>query len=127
MWVESHCLIPQRTACRMGLAVGYFSAVAYLKSRVSQLLQNRARGDAEGLSISMFLCAICGNLLGALGIIVRLRSLRKLLWQLPWLIGMLGTVLMDVLLAMQAHSASQKRKRERLACEGTSAEDALLL
>lgn len=96
--------------CRMGLIVGYVAAVAYLKSRVSQLMQNLRRGDAEGLSMSMFLCAICGNLLGAVGIIIRLESVRSFLWQLPWLIGMLGTVFMDVLIAMQAHAAGRRRK-----------------
>jgi hypothetical protein len=89
--------------CRMGLAFGYISAVAYLKSRVSQILKNWTRGDAEGLSILMFLCAICGNMLGGCGIVVRLSSVSEMVWQLPWLVGMLGTVSMDVVLAWQAY------------------------
>lgn len=95
----------------MGLAIGYVAAAAYLKSRVSQLLKNCMRGDAEGLSMVMFLCAIAGNLLGGIGIIVRIGNVSQILWQLPWLIGMLGTVFMDVLLVSQARAAARKSGR----------------
>jgi PQ loop repeat len=94
--------------CRAGLYIGYLSAGAYLKSRISQLYKNWKRGDAEGLSIAMFVCAVSGNLFGAFGIIVRLGSMFDIVWQLPWLIGSLGTVAMDALLALQAHRAAVK-------------------
>ena len=113
--------------CSAGLYVGYFSAGAYLKSRVSQLLKNRSRGDADGLSISMFLCAICGNVFGALGILVRLDSVTQVVWQLPWLVGMLGTVMMDVLLALQARQAEQRHGHATAASPPASPTDQALL
>lgn len=91
--------------CRTGLILGYVSATAYLKSRVAQLVKNWIRGSAEGLAASMFLCAITGNVTSAAGIIVRLNSTQEFIWQLPWLIGMLGNVAMDVVIAYQSASA----------------------
>jgi PQ loop repeat len=91
--------------------MGYLAAAAYLKSRISQLIKNVMRGDTEGLSVLMFLAAICGNVTGAVGIIVRLGSWHSLLWQLPWLIGMLGTVAMDVTISLQALSSERRKQR----------------
>lgn len=105
------CSSDASCACRLGLVLGYVSAAAYLKSRVSQILKNWARGDADGLSISMFLCAICGNLFGGLGIVLRIQAASDLAWQLPWLIGMLGTVAMDVAIAWQTQQSAEKQRR----------------
>eukprot|EP00892_Ulva_mutabilis_P002252 jgi/Ulvmu1/12027/UM083_0040.1 len=91
-----------------GLILGYVSATAYLKSRVSQLVKNCTRGDAEGLAAGMFLCAITGNVTCATGIIVRLHSAQEFMQQLPWLIGTLGTVAMDVVIASQSWAASSR-------------------
>lgn len=99
-------LITYQQTCRAGLILGYISAIAYLKSRVSQLVKNCTRGDADGLSASMFIWAITGNVTGAAGIILRLDTAKEFIWQLPWLIGMLGTVAMDVVIASQSASAA---------------------
>lgn len=100
-----------RDSCRSGLILGYVSAVAYLKSRVSQLVKNCIRGSAEGLAASMFLCAITGNVAGAAGILVRLESTQGFLWQLPWLLGMLGTVTMDAVIASQSAYATARQNQ----------------
>jgi hypothetical protein len=52
-----------------------------------QLMQNFRRGSADGLSASMFVCAITANVTGSTGILVRLQSRDELVWQLPWLMG----------------------------------------
>jgi PQ loop repeat len=52
-----------------------------------QLIQNFTRGHADGLSASMFICAIGANVTGSTGILVRLESRTELIWQLPWLLG----------------------------------------
>jgi len=105
-------------ACRrLGLSLGAISCAFYLKSRVSQILKNLARNNAEGLSTSMFLCAIAGNLTGFAGIVLRLDSWRSAAWQLPWMLGMFGTVAMDVVIAHQT-LAGCRRAREGGGAEG---------
>lgn len=41
--------------------MGWLSSVFYLLSRTSQLYKNWSRKCCEGLSMSMFLCAISAN------------------------------------------------------------------
>lgn len=91
------------------MILGYVSALAYLKSRASQIYKNCIRGDADGLSISMFLCAIAGNGFGAAGILVRVNSIDAFVQQLPWLIGMLGTIAMDMFIAWQALQSARRQ------------------
>ena len=67
------------------------------------------QGDVEGLSIAMFVCAIAGNGFGAVGILVRTHTVQEAWEQLPWLIGMLGTIAMDVFIAWQALRYAQKQ------------------
>jgi hypothetical protein len=73
------------------------------------------RGEADGLSTGMFLCAIAGNGLGATGILVRVATPTELLQQLPWLIGMLGTISMDFFIMWQVKQSKQ-RQSEQVAC-----------
>jgi hypothetical protein len=57
----------------------------------------------------MFLCAIAGNGLGGTGILVRISKPEQLLRQLPWLIGMLGTITMDCFIMWQLKQSKQKQ------------------
>jgi len=88
------------------MILGYVSCTCYLKSRVSQLVKNFTRGHADGLAAGMFMCAITGNVSGAAGILIRLKKMHEFMQQLPWLIGMLGTVAMDVVIASQSWAAA---------------------
>lgn len=109
------------------MVLGYVSALAYLKSRASQIYKNCVRGDADGLSISMFMCAIAGNGFGALGILLRVTTLDAFVQQLPWLIGMVGTIAMDMFIAWQALRSARRqasRGRRTSAPQGP-AEDAI--
>ena len=74
----------------------------YLGSRVSQICKNISRRSAEGLSLAMFGCAICANITYGLGILLRTYSWHYLRASLPWILGSLGTVALDLCIFCQA-------------------------
>lgn len=85
-----------------GLALGYASMVLYLSSRVSQIKRNYARKSTVGLAISMFMAAIMANLSYGSSILIRTYSSKQLLDSLPWILGSLGTVALDLTILYQA-------------------------
>lgn len=87
-----------------GTALGYASSLLYLLSRLSQLWKNHVRGSAEGLAISMFLCAIAANSLYGASILLRCASAAELRSSLPWLVGSLGTVALDLGILVQSRA-----------------------
>lgn len=94
---------PAKLPCSTaGTALGYASCLLYLLSRLSQLWKNHVRGSAEGLAISMFMCAIAANSLYGASILVRSTSWAELRSSLPWLVGSLGTVALDLGIALQS-------------------------
>ncbi|RMZ55178.1 hypothetical protein APUTEX25_005456 [Auxenochlorella protothecoides] len=86
----------------LGVALGYGSCVLYLLSRVSQLYRNAVRRSAEGLALSMFFVAVGANLTYGASILVRAHDWPEVRGALPWLIGSLGTVALDVAILLQA-------------------------
>lgn len=68
----------------------------YLMSRIPQLLKNRRRQSVEGLSASLFIFAVCGNLTYASSILSHPgQTIDSLLEALPYLIGSAGTLIFD--------------------------------
>eukprot|EP00192_Tetraselmis_astigmatica_P012389 CAMPEP_0117650074 /NCGR_PEP_ID=MMETSP0804-20121206/1341_1 /TAXON_ID=1074897 /ORGANISM="Tetraselmis astigmatica, Strain CCMP880" /LENGTH=395 /DNA_ID=CAMNT_0005455913 /DNA_START=288 /DNA_END=1476 /DNA_ORIENTATION=- len=88
-----------------GIAIGYISSVFYVKGRISQIWRNCARRTTEGLSALMFINAILGNVTYGVAIFMRLDSPVDLLNKMPWLIGSLGTVFLDVTILLQEVSS----------------------
>jgi uncharacterized protein with PQ loop repeat len=86
----------------VGTALGYVSSVLYLCSRVSQIYKNWTRKSAEGLALVMFIMAACANLCTGSGIIMRTFTWRELREQLPWIIGSLGTITLDMVILVQS-------------------------
>lgn len=85
----------------IGSAIGYTSSVLYLVSRASQIYKNYKRKSAEGLSASMFFFAVAANLFYGASVILRSRSGAEFVSSLPWLIGSLGTVVLDFIILLQ--------------------------
>lgn len=99
-----------------GQIFGYFCAVLYLGSRIPQLLLNYQRKSTEGVSLLFFLFACIGNLTYVLSIfayspVCRSRVCepgeaaevygRYILVNCSWLIGSLGTLLLDMAIFVQ--------------------------
>ena len=55
----------------------------------------------QGLAIAMFLCAIAANTLYGGGILIRTYDWESFWNSLPWLLGSLGTVGLDVTIYLQ--------------------------
>ena len=77
------------------------SSCLYLSSRMSQIHKNWSRHTAEGLAYAMFICSISANCLYGVGILIRTYHTSQLWNSLPWLIGSLGTVSLDVIILSQ--------------------------
>jgi hypothetical protein len=97
---------------QIGMALGWLSAACYLASRVSQLRKNAARGESggTGLAFTMFATAVLANGLYGTSVLLRLISSggRPGDWAhaAPWLVGSLGVMMLDIVLATQAHRSS---------------------
>lgn len=87
----------------IGRLVGWISSALYLSSRISQLLKNRSRKSAEGLSLGMVGCAMMANITYGLAILMLTKSWGDLVGKAPWLVGSLGTVSLDFTMFIQAY------------------------
>uniref|UniRef100_A0A0D6R0G8 PQ-loop repeat family protein / transmembrane family protein n=1 Tax=Araucaria cunninghamii TaxID=56994 RepID=A0A0D6R0G8_ARACU len=87
----------------IGLLFGWASSVLYLSSRVSQVLKNSSRKSAEGLSLGMIGCAVMANLTYGVAILMLIKSWGDLFGKLPWILGSLGTVSLDLFILIQAY------------------------
>lgn len=93
-----------------GTVLGYCSSLLYLTSRLSQIYKNHKRQSAEGLAISMFLCAIAANSCYGASILIRSTTWAELRSSLPWLIGSLGTVFLDLTIYGQSRAFASAQK-----------------
>ena len=102
----------------MGTVIGWTSSGFYLGSRLSQIYKNWSRHSAEGLSIAMFGCAITANICYGASILLRSYGWADILSSSPWLLGSLGTVALDVTIALQVRRkcavAKEPKKDNRL-------------
>lgn len=92
----------------VGTGLGWASSVLYLASRASQILKNHKRRSAEGLAMSMFMCAVCANMCTGSGIMLRTFNLEQLKQQAPWILGSLGTITLDFVILTQSFKYAAK-------------------
>eukprot|EP00882_Tetradesmus_deserticola_P007554 GHRQ01007956.1.p1 GENE.GHRQ01007956.1~~GHRQ01007956.1.p1 ORF type:complete len:443 (+),score=164.95 GHRQ01007956.1:126-1331(+) len=102
----------------VGTALGYCSSVLYLCSRGSQIYKNHSRQSSEGLALAMFMMAVCANLCTGSGIILRTFTKAELLEQLPWIIGTLGTISLDMVILWQSLKYASKANLARQTAAG---------
>ncbi|CAK7274391.1 Putative vacuolar membrane transporter for cationic amino acids [Sporothrix epigloea] len=113
-----------------GQFFGYLCAIFYLGSRVPQLLLNWRRQSTDGVSMLFFMFACLGNLTYVLSIVAhdgctetssgkicspeeaRKQYGRYLLVNLSWLVGSLGTLLLDMCIFVQFFIYSMKDEDE---------------
>jgi uncharacterized protein with PQ loop repeat len=106
--------VPPAACSVAGTALGYLSSVLYLMSRISQLLKTYKRKSAEGLSMAMFTCAVAANLCTGTGIIMRTYDMEQLMQQVPWIIGSLGTITLDMAILAQARMYSKRQAEQHV-------------
>ncbi|XP_016390018.1 lysosomal amino acid transporter 1 homolog [Sinocyclocheilus rhinocerous] len=103
---DSGSVQPFDTKEIIGFVIGSISSVLYLCSRLPQMYTNFRRKSTEGVSFFLFALVILGNT--TYGISVLLKNpdpgqgeASYILHHLPWLIGSLGTLSLDIIISVQ--------------------------
>ncbi|NWI51497.1 LAAT1 protein, partial [Calyptomena viridis] len=90
----------------IGFSVGSVSSVLYLCSRVPQIFTNYKRKSTSGISYSLFALVMLGNSLYGLSVLLKNPEPGQgegdyVLHHLPWLVGSLGVLALDVVISCQ--------------------------
>ena len=93
---------PNRYFVIAGQTLGYVSLFCYISSRIAQIGRNYKRKSVEGLSTTMFVFAMLANLTYGAAILLAGGGEDVVLARLPWLLGSLGTVVLDMSIFAQA-------------------------
>ncbi|CEH14529.1 Predicted membrane protein [Ceraceosorus bombacis] len=92
---------------------GWASAALYLFSRVPQLKKNLTT-KCEGLSLELFVFAVAGNSTYVLSVLVKSLDREYLLENSSWIVGSLGTILLDFCVLGQFIYYRKDREEARL-------------
>ncbi|XP_010011987.1 PREDICTED: lysosomal amino acid transporter 1 homolog [Nestor notabilis] len=90
----------------IGFAIGSVSSLLYLCSRVPQIYTNYKRKSTIGISYSLFALVMLGNSLYGLSVLLKNPEPGQsegdyVLHHLPWLVGSLGVLSLDVVISFQ--------------------------
>ncbi|XP_068997402.1 lysosomal amino acid transporter 1 homolog [Embiotoca jacksoni] len=90
----------------IGFCIGSVSSVLYLCSRLPQMYTNFKRKSTGGLSYFLFALVILGNTTYGLSVLLKNPDQGQteksyLIHHLPWLIGSLGTLTLDLIISVQ--------------------------
>ncbi|XDV49456.1 hypothetical protein PO909_018697 [Leuciscus waleckii] len=112
----------------IGFFIGSLSSLLYLCSRLPQMYTNYRRKSTEGVSFFLFALVILGNTTYGISVIMKnpdpgQGETSYLVHHLPWLIGSLGTLSLDLLISVQFMMYS---KSPRVSADGNEETAALL-
>ncbi|NXN40117.1 LAAT1 protein, partial [Rhinoptilus africanus] len=90
----------------VGFTIGSISSVLYLCSRLPQIYTNYKRKSTVGVSYSLFALVMLGNSLYGLSVLLKNPDPEQgegdyVLHHLPWLVGSLGVLSLDVVISFQ--------------------------
>ncbi|CAL8079922.1 unnamed protein product [Calicophoron daubneyi] len=108
-------------SAKIGYGLGFVSSVMYLSSRFPQIIRNWRRQSTEGVCVYLFCLALLGNTTYALQILLTSLDPMFLLGALPWLIGSIGVLFLDVLILSQFY---RYRPHKQQSFHSASVEDA---
>ncbi|KAI8368066.1 PQ loop repeat-domain-containing protein [Blakeslea trispora] len=92
--------------------LGWGSAILYCTSRIPQIMQNFRNESVEGLSLSMFIFSVVGNITYCLSIVLDSTDPTYLLVNYPWLLGSGGTLFFDFTIFFQFYMYRQHINRD---------------
>uniref|UniRef100_A0A3Q4HQZ5 Lysosomal amino acid transporter 1 homolog n=1 Tax=Neolamprologus brichardi TaxID=32507 RepID=A0A3Q4HQZ5_NEOBR len=90
----------------IGFCIGSVSSVLYLCSRGPQIYTNFKRKSTQGVSYFLFALVILGNTTYGLSVLLKNPDLGQdessyMIHHVPWLIGSLGTLSLDLIISVQ--------------------------
>ncbi|XP_023687165.1 lysosomal amino acid transporter 1 homolog [Paramormyrops kingsleyae] len=105
---DSSSIKPFSTKEIIGFTVGSVSSLLYLSSRIPQIVTNFIRKSTEGVSYFLFALVILGNTTYGLSVLLKNPDRSRgegeasyMVHHLPWLIGSLGTLFLDLVITVQ--------------------------
>ncbi|XP_020637790.3 lysosomal amino acid transporter 1 homolog [Pogona vitticeps] len=98
----------------IGFVIGSVSSLLYLLSRAPQIYTNFKRKSTVGISYSLFALVMLGNLLYGLSVLMKNPDPGQtegsyVIHHLPWLIGSLGVLSLDIVISFQFLAYRQKK------------------
>ncbi|XP_061458164.1 lysosomal amino acid transporter 1 homolog isoform X2 [Rhineura floridana] len=98
----------------VGFVVGSISSLLYLLSRVPQIYTNFKRKSTSGISYSLFALVMLGNTLYGVSVLLKNPDPGQaegsyVIHHLPWLIGSLGVLSLDIVISFQFLAYRQRR------------------
>ncbi|XP_074874235.1 lysosomal amino acid transporter 1 homolog isoform X2 [Carettochelys insculpta] len=98
----------------IGFTIGSLSSLLYLCSRVPQIYTNFKRKSTSGVSYFLFALVMLGNLLYGISVLLKNPDPGQaegnyVLHHLPWLIGSLGVLSLDIIISFQFLAYQQRR------------------
>ncbi|CAO3625379.1 unnamed protein product [Cunninghamella blakesleeana] len=84
--------------------LGWASAILYCCSRIPQIMHNFRTESVEGLSLTMFVFSVVGNLTYCVSIFAKSMDRTFLLINFPWLLGSGGTLFFDFTIFFQFYT-----------------------
>lgn len=101
----------------IGFTIGSVSSVLYLCSRLPQMYTNFKRKSTEGVSYFLFALVILGNTTYGLSVLLKnpeggQGESSYMIHHLPWLIGSLGTLTLDIIISIQFLIYSKRPSQE---------------
>lgn len=113
--LTTHVLSQDDTAIWIGRVFAWTCTCLYLMSRIPQLLKNYRRQSVEGLSASLFIFAVFGNLTYASSVLSHPgQTIDTLLEALPYLIGSAGTLMFDFSIFCQFLYYRNRKNKDQL-------------
>lgn len=98
----------------VGFVIGSISSVLYLLSRIPQIYTNLKRKSTSGISYSLFALVMLGNTLYGASVLLKNPDPGQaegsyIIHHLPWLIGSLGVLSLDVIISFQFLAYRRKK------------------
>ncbi len=103
-----------------GEVIGWISTAFYVGGRFPQLYLNYKRRSIEGLSTTMYLFTIAGNVSYLTSILTASSETEHLRRNMPWIVLVLGILALDSILLLQWTYYKKAEQRSNVITENTT-------
>ncbi|KAJ3379133.1 hypothetical protein HDU92_006893, partial [Lobulomyces angularis] len=89
----------------LGSILAWVSGLLYFFSRIPQIIENIKQKSVEGISLSLFVITIFGNIFYGVSVLLRLPEVNEKFFSstFPYIVGSFGTIIFDFVILFQAN------------------------